>query len=354
MLAGRLVTCVVLLGTSVVGCSRDQRPNGASPDQRSDEGRTNTDGPDLLEYVLYGDYEDRRLLLTAKGAARIDFRRGAGEHRRVSTVLAPTEGKEVERVVGVVDALIESDSARSVTVWFDALMESMGASRVAPSEPAQELGDSLKGAPASGDTMIRCRKAGHERVVWTNRFAEDQNFVWEGVRKEIEAVGLLELATAVDAYEDAQVRTKEGDREAAVEQYDKAVKAFMAWASSRCGRYGPGMIFEPNVTLSVQVPGRKDQWFEIHVSPERSMETIMKFSELGQGWVQETALELLPRAWQKCICGMALSRSGEAIVVAFPEPVVPQGWTWGLVVTTIPSELVEYLKAENTWAGEKK
>lgn len=342
MLPRKLVGCILLLAMSVAACGREQPPNSASPDEHSDDRGAGTGRADLIEYVFHDDYESRRLLLTVEGAARIDFRLRAGQRQRASTVLVPTDGKEVERLVGAVNALIESGAAKPVTTWLDAFIGSESPSPVPVREPVSQ----------SQGVVIRCRKGGRDRVVRMGRFEEDYNFVWEGVRKEIEAVGLLELARAVDAYQDAQLRGKDGDRGGAVDQYDRALKVFMTWAWSRCDRYGPTVLFEPRVALSVQVPGSDNRRFEIDVSPEKGMEKIMEFSEFGEDWTQKTAMEFLSRAWQKCVSGMVLSRSGKVIIVAFPEPVFPQGWTWGLPVTTIRSKLVEHLKRQDRWAAD--
>jgi len=300
----------LLLATAVVACTCGQGAGAGNCDHRSGDRRADAADVDLVEYVFREESQGRRILLTTEGAARVDFRRGVGQHRRVRAVLLPTDPKEVERLVRAVSALIDSGAATPVTV--------------------RELQSGTEG------TFIRCRKAGRERVV--RIYSEFLNFVWEGVRKEIDTVASLELASAVDAYEDAGSRAKGGDRDGAIQQYDNAIKAFMAWAELRCDRYGPWAIFEPTVTLSVPIPTNPGATIEITGSPERCKDWPWMTPEL--------AIDFLPHAWKECTEGMTLSRSGTAVIVSFAESKPADGWTWGLPLRTIPADVAERLKAE--------
>ena len=327
MFALQPVACAILLTTSIVGCYHEQAPNrtpaglpaeipekAGNVDQCSHDRRSATGSPDSIEYVIHEQHEARRILLT-EGAARLDFQQRDGKRRRVRTVLVPTNIKEVERLVGTVDAVIASASATPVTAW----------------EPTSEY----------GNTIIRCRKDGCERMVRIDRCTEEHNFVWEGVRKEIETVALVQLARAVNAWEDGELRIKANDCDGGIEQYCSALKSFMVWAQSRCRRYG-GVLFEPTITLSLLGPTGQDQRIEIAGAPDK----LMKLPEM----TPERAVIFLPRAWQECIHGMVVHHSGTVIVVAFPQAVLPDGWTWGLPVKEIPPHLAERLAAEKEWA----
>ena len=335
-------SCVIVLAMSLAVCGGNEGDGIVSPDEVDNTQVAVAVCPDVLEYVFRSQYADHRLLLTTEGAARIDFHWRDVNEDCVSTVMIPTDGKEVERLVGAVDALIGSDSFRPVFTWLDARVEATGPG---PATTPQD-------ASMSGDTVIRCRYKGRERVVRTYRYGEEDNYICEGVRKEIEMVGLLKLAEAANAHEEAESLLAQGDRDGAVTQYDRAMTAFMTWARSRCGgRYG-GVIFEPE--LWIKPPSGVPYW---RGGPERTLQKLLEFPDMLPESARESALEYLPRAWRRCTSGMVLSRSGEVIVIAFPEPVFPgdlpeEAWTWGLPVTTAPPELIDRLKAEDAWVGE--
>ncbi len=276
-----------------------------SENQCSRNRGTTTRLPDAVECVVRNSEESRRLLLSAEGAARIEFYGATGKRRQARIFLLPTDAKEVDRLVRAVYSLIGSRSATPATVW----------------EPPPEW----------RNTIVRCRKAGLVRAVRIGIGTEKHNFVWEGVRKEIETVALLGLAKAIDSREQAESLMRQGNQPAAIKRYGESLNEFMAWADVRCERYGMA-IFEPKVAITLKDELPPHQEIEIRLSQER----IVGYP----GVTDAVAAKYLPAAWRESTDGMELKRWQGVVIVRFKES---NGWAFGLPVKTIPYRLMRRL-----------
>jgi hypothetical protein len=295
----RLIVCL-LFGTWMVGCSNGQQNN---------IGDTST-----VEYILSKESESVKILLTTEGAARIDLQSEIGNNRRACTVLVPTNAKEVAKLARAISALIDVGIENPPITVLD----------VTP-------------MPGFGNTIIHCQIAGREKKIQIDTSIEEYDLIWQGVRKQIEAVALLKIVTAVDAYDQGEILDKKGDVEGAIDQYDKAMKAFMDWTHERIRRYEPYVIYEPEIALGFKYSINEHVKLIVNAIPDKN-----KNME-EPGMTKEISKEFFRFAWKKCTSIMTVSHRDGVVVVGFIDEGGLGGWNWGLTVKTIPSNVIEQL-----------
>ena len=150
------------------------------------------------------------MVLSSAGAARIDFKKAADHGFSSHTVLVPIDSlgdpKRVNRIAKTIAALTDA----SVDV-----VEAHGSAR-----------ESL---------VIHCRREGDSKVRTVRMREADLavNPVWKGVIEEIEIAGCVGMAAAIDEFERGEAALAKGEREQAVDAYQRTVTAFDTWAKAR-------------------------------------------------------------------------------------------------------------------------
>jgi hypothetical protein len=203
MICGR-VLCVTVLALALLGC-RQSRSTQSVLDP----------GSDWVEYVKASPDYGVRVLLDSRGAARVDFLHVSryAVMDRVHTILLPASAKEIDRVIEATAALA-------------------GSSLPDPMYPQD------KGGNSSSKIAIRCQKNGQIRTIRITPDQEFANFVWTGLRDEIEFAGLVDVAKAVDAQHTGEDLLSRGDREHARGSFADALRAIVHWETVRSHRYG--------------------------------------------------------------------------------------------------------------------
>ena len=163
---------------------------------------------DNVELIRSGGDREVRVVLSSAGAARIDFKRAADHGFSSRTILVPIDDpKKVVRIAKTITALTDTSVDVVEAQWS-----------------------------GGGSLVINCRAEGDNKVRTVRMRQPDLtvNPVWKGVIEEIEIAGSVGLAAAIDEFERGESSLAKGEREQAVDAYQRAVTAFHEWGKASC------------------------------------------------------------------------------------------------------------------------
>lgn len=196
-------------------------------------------------------------VLIVPGGSRVEVRRDAREHGAASAraYLFPAHPDEVRRLKGVMDAHT--------------------------SFPAPEW-----------------HKRGGDRLS-------------EGIVREVEEVGHVRLAEALDWHDAAEAFWAKGDEARAVEAFGHAARAFRGWEKAFVHRYYVGGIWEPELSV-----GRYEIDGNVHAVSGPMPEPAEWIRELGL--TPSVAVEIARRRWPDLLArDVRVAGDGGAAVVTF-------------------------------------
>jgi hypothetical protein len=158
-----------------------------------------------------------------------------------------------------------------------------------------------------------------------------RDLVWQGVVDEIQAVGLLDLAHAIDWTIVGDASLAERDIGAAISDYREAISLFKVWSLFRHDRYRGGGIWEPEISMEFRypradIPGR---YIVINGAPSEAKEL--------PGMTPEWEIRALKYEWQEYTKRIGVQKSGSTAIVNFEIGVGAKTWTWGVSHPVLPS-----------------
>ena len=259
----------------------------------------------VLELTLHNISDTETIVLNSRGVSRVDIQDKVGGLRR--SYVLPTNPAEVERVTQDVAVMLESRAERDPIVW----PYYVGPKKI----------------------TIRCRgrKRGETAKLESPMLIHD--LAVKGLVQEIETVGMLELARALDWRYTAETCLKEGDTSTAIRVYQEAISVFREWADVRCGRYGAG-IFKPEVGMEFRYQGSDGNWITVRGG---WCQKVMELSGITPEW----AIKALQHGWGVYARGVQVERAEGATIVAFTPEAGSIKWTWGVSRPVVPPELVQ-------------
>jgi hypothetical protein len=159
-----------------------------------------------------------------------------------------------------------------------------------------------------------------------------RNLVWKGVIDEINAVGLVELAEAIDEHERGDEHLKRGEAEAAIREYEDAVKTAEKWVRFRLDRCFKGLvIYEPEVGKGFRYPFKGNDGRVAEVEVKGVPKDVMKLPGITREW----AIKVLDFLWQRYMndSGVTISRAHSVFTARFSEN------AWPVVLVGAPASI---------------
>jgi hypothetical protein len=274
---------------------------------------SSTDVVALSEH--YGRGDVLRVVILEQGAGRVELGTGwsDGATGTSRVLLLPVSAKEAGRLIASVGALAGTSSI---------------------CDPANEFEAEFA---MQSNLVLQCRQRGRERRIVTGSHKISSFRVVGGLVEEVEAVGNVGLARAIDAFQRAGDLATQGDEDAAIRVYGHAVQWFITWCHARIDRYGLGE-YEPFL-VEVPIPNRA-----IEITGDAFDLTRPMLSGLEPKYNQ-FAIAALRSTWEELTRDyVSFSVSGETTTVSIRTDFITGGRS--RAPTTIPSCLLAHLRGE--------
>lgn len=247
---------------------------------------------DDVDFIRSANGREVRVVLSSAGAARIDFKRAADHALSSRTILVPLDDpRKVVQIAKTIATLIDASVDVTEARW----------SGFGPDEVL----------------VIHCRLAPDNKVRTIRMRQRDLtvNPVWRGVVEEIEMVGSVRLAAAIDEFQCGESHLAKGEHERAVAAYQCAVTTLEEWEKANLLRFGgPTATYEPEVWIKFKYPHReRGDWVVVSGVPRNVMEL--------PGITLDWAVKLLRHGWNKHsdIARLNVSQSEHVFIVAWKE-----------------------------------
>ena len=247
---------------------------------------------DSVDFTRTTNDREVRVILSSAGAARIDIKSASDCGSSLHTILVPLrDPTKVVRTAKTIAALIDASVDVRKAQW--------------------------SGFSSEDQLVIRCHLA-RDNKMRTIRMHQDDLIVdpvWKGVVEEIEIVGLVQLAAAIDEAERGKSHLAKGEREQALAAYQCAVTTLDEWQQAEVLRFGgPTATYEPEVSIKFEYPRREqDDWVVVSGVPRNVMEL--------PGITLDWAVKLLQHGWDKYYKNLhiTVSESDGVFIVAWKE-----------------------------------
>jgi hypothetical protein len=294
----------ILLMAACAACSYrepDGRRNLESPGPRPGLARN------FVKYEYSGRNSTTRAILFSEGAVRLDFIEG-GE---TQTVLVCSNRPEIMRLLGAIDAMIQSPAAyqwwnKPDAAWLPTIHYKYADRNAAVRIPTEQLGNRV-------------------------------DALWAGVEREIMVVSMLELGESIVLHYQGDVHLKNYERALAIPAYDESLAKFNSWGIARVHRYFDKMIWEPEVGVYYDYSLGDGSYLHAPVVPHN-------YQKLP-GMTEQIAVNYLQHGWTGYTEGVNITRSGNVCRVGFTHGKE----NWGIDANAISDDMAGAMLA---WKDE--
>jgi hypothetical protein len=232
-----------------------------------------------VEYVRSGQKPLHVFLLPA-GASRVDIYGDVKMNSGCHSILFPASSTELRRLFATLRARIDEQSTPVVYSGLRAV-------------PFDEV-------------SIHCHSPAGNHTIELSGVDQATDYVAHGVRHELEAVGYVGLALAIDAYD---IASSARDEDESILGIDRAIRMLVKWQQEYVTRYG--IIYEP-------MPN------EVIFPPYRGLALFGSGYELWKSSINPRGTRLMIQAlqlsWKHLTGWISVQRVGSVDVVSFTRP----------------------------------